>query len=107
HQLMIGGLSDVHLDVVLEKLKRKYGVEATTELPREAYRETVSRSAKAEGRHVKQSGGHGQYGVCVIEVEPTGRGEGFVWEAKIFGGSIPQNFRPSVQKGILDAMAKG
>ena len=107
HQLLIGGLGDVHLDVVLEKLKRKYGVEATTSLPRVAYRETISGSARAEGRHVKQSGGHGQYGVCVIEVEPMPRGEGFIWEDKIFGGSIPQNFRPSVQKGIVDTMAKG
>jgi elongation factor G len=107
HQLLIGGLGDVHLDVVLEKLKRKYGVEATTALPRIAYRETISGTARVEGRHVKQSGGHGQYGVCVIEVEPSGRGEGFVWEDKIFGGSIPQNFRPSVQKGIVDTMAKG
>jgi elongation factor G len=63
--------------------------------------------ARAEGRHVKQSGGHGQYGICVIEVEPTARGEGFVWEDKIFGGSIPHNFRPSVQKGIIDTMTKG
>jgi elongation factor G len=107
HQLLIGGLGDVHLDVVLEKLKRKYGVEATTAMPRVAYRETISGSARAEGRHVKQSGGHGQYGVCVIEVEPTARGEGFQWEDKIFGGSIPQNFRPSVQRGIQDTMAKG
>ena len=107
HQLLIGGLGDVHVDVVLEKLRRKYGVEATTALPRVAYRETISGSARAEGRHVKQSGGHGQYGVCVIEVEPTARGEGFQWEDKIFGGSIPQNFRPSVQKGIVDTMAKG
>jgi elongation factor G len=107
HQLLIGGLGDVHLDVVLEKLKRKYGVEATTALPRIAYRETISGHARAEGRHVKQSGGHGQFGVCVIEVDPTARGEGFQWEDKIFGGSIPQNYRPSVQKGIVDTMARG
>src|SRR5438874_6542260 len=106
-QLVIAGLGDVHLDVTLEKLKRKYGVEATTQVPRVAYRETVSGHSRAEGRHVKQSGGHGQYGICVIEVEPTARGEGFIWEDKIFGGSIPQNFRPSVQKGIIDTMAKG
>jgi elongation factor G len=106
-QLIIAGLGDVHLDVTLEKLKRKYGVEATTEVPRVAYRETVSGHSRAEGRHVKQSGGHGQYGVCVIEVAPTKRGEGFVWEDKIFGGAIPQNFRASVQKGIVDNMAKG
>src|SRR4030088_3557455 len=72
-----------------------------------AYRETVGGTAKAEGRHVKQSGGDGQYGVCVIEVSPAARGEGFIWEDKIFGGSIPQNFRPSVQKGIVDTMSKG
>jgi len=106
-QLVIAGLGDVHLDVILEKLKRKYGVEATTATPRVAYRETVSGHARAEGRHVKQSGGHGQYGICVIEVAPTKRGEGFIWEDKIFGGAIPQNFRASVQKGIVDNMAKG
>ncbi|TMB46338.1 MAG: GTP-binding protein, partial [Chloroflexi bacterium] len=88
-------------------LRRKYGVEATTAVPRVAYRETVHGHARAEGRHVKQSGGHGQYGICVIEVAPTARGEGFIWEDKIFGGSIPHNFRPSVQKGIVDTMAKG
>jgi len=107
HQLVIAGLGDVHLDVILEKLKRKYGVEATTAIPKVAYRETVSGHSRAEGRHVKQSGGHGQYGICVIEVSPTKRGEGFVWEDKIFGGAIPQNFRASVQKGIVDNMAKG
>jgi elongation factor G len=107
HQLLIAGMGDVHLDVTLEKLKRKYGVDASTETPRVAYRETIAGSARAEGRHVKQSGGHGQYGVCVIEVEPTTRGEGFVWEDKIFGGSVPQNFRPSVEKGIRDTMEKG
>jgi len=107
HQLVIAGPGDVHLDVTLEKLKRKYGVEATTAIPRVPYRETVHGQARAEGRHVKQSGGHGQYGICVIEVEPTARGEGFVWEDKIFGGSIPQNFRLSVQKGIVDTMSKG
>src|SRR5947199_204509 len=68
---------------------------------------TLTSHSRAEGRHVKQSGGHGQYGICVIEVGPTKRGEGFVWEDKIFGGAIPQNFRASVQKGIVDNMAKG
>src|SRR5438445_3107218 len=106
-QLVIAGLGDVHLDDILEKQKRKYGVKATTQTPRVAYRETVSSHSRAEGRHVKQSGGHGQYGICVIEVAPTKRGEGFVWEDKIFGGAIPQNFRMSVQKGIVDNMAKG
>jgi elongation factor G len=107
HELVISGLGDVHLDVILEKLGRKYGVEATKHLPKVAYRETVAGTAKVEGRHVKQSGGHGQYAVCTIEVGPTGRGQGFKWEDKIFGGSIPQNFRPSVEKGVIDVMSKG
>ncbi|MGH7777036.1 MAG: elongation factor G [Candidatus Dormibacterales bacterium] len=107
HQHLIRGMGDVHLEVTLEKLRRKYGVEASTAIPRIAYRETLSGSARAEGRHVKQSGGHGQYGVCTIEVEPAGTGDGFIWEDKIFGGAIPHNFRPSVEKGVRDAMEKG
>ncbi len=106
-QTVLAGLGDVHLEVVLEKLQRKYGVSARTELPRVAYRETVTGEARAEGRHVKQSGGHGQYGICEITVGPAGRGEGLIWEDKIFGGAIPQNFRPSVKKGIEDQMARG
>ena len=106
-QTVLAGLGDMHLEVVLEKLQRKYGVSARTELPRVAYRETVLGEAKAEGRHVKQSGGHGQYGICQITVAPAPRGEGLVWEDKIFGGAIPQNFRPSVKKGIEDQMARG
>jgi len=107
HQLLISGMGDVHLDVVIEKLRRKYGVDASAELPRIAYRESVAGHARVEGRHVKQSGGHGQYAVCTIEVGPTARGEGFVWEDKIFGGAIPQNFRPSVEKGVRDTMDRG
>ena len=107
HQLLIAGMGDVHLDVVLEKLRRKYGVDASVEMPRVAYRESVAGRAKVEGRHVKQSGGHGQYAVCTIEVEPAGRGEGFIWQDKIFGGAIPQNFRPSVEKGVRDTMDHG
>ncbi|MGH7911711.1 MAG: elongation factor G, partial [Candidatus Dormibacteraceae bacterium] len=106
-QVLLAGLGDVHLDVVLEKLQRKYGVNARTELPRVAYRETVTGQARTEGRHVKQSGGHGQYGICEITVAPAERGEGLVWEDKIFGGSIPQNFRPSVRRGIEDQMGRG
>ncbi len=107
HELIISGLGDVHLDVILEKLGRKYGVHATSQAPRVPYRETIASAAKVEGRHVKQSGGHGQYAVCTIEVGPTGRGEGFKWEDKIFGGAIPHNFRPSVEKGVVDTMARG
>ncbi|HUZ89762.1 MAG TPA: elongation factor G [Candidatus Acidoferrales bacterium] len=107
HQLVISGLGDVHLAVILEKLKRKYSVEAETQVPKVGYLETISRTARAEGRHVKQSGGHGQYGVCTIEIAPLSRGEGLIWEDKVFGGSIPQSFRPSVHKGVVDAMTQG
>src|SRR5207302_4363497 len=74
HELVISGLGDVHLDVILEKLGRKYGVQATSQVPKVAYREAIAGTAKVEGRHVKQSGGHGQYAVCTIEVAPTARG---------------------------------
>ncbi len=106
-QMLITGLGDVHIEVALAKLKRRYQVEAVTAPPRIGYRETISRQVRAEGRHVKQSGGHGQYAICMIEAAPAERGAGFEWEDKIFGGSIPNNYRPSVRKGIDDTMARG
>jgi len=104
---ILNGMGDVHLDVVLEKMKRKYGVEGVLQVPRVPYQETITGTARAEKKYKKQSGGAGMYGHCVIEISPVPRGTGFVWEDKIFGGSIPQNYRPSVQKGILDTVAKG
>jgi len=106
-ETLLRGMGDVHLDVVLEKLKRKYGVEATLSTPRVPYQETITATARAEKKYKKQSGGAGLYGHCVIEVAPVGRGEGFLWEDKIFGGSIPQNFRPSVEKGVRETMEHG
>jgi len=104
---IVHGMGDVHLDVVLEKMKRKYGVEAALSVPRVPYQETITSSAKAEKKYKKQSGGAGLYGHCVIEIAPVPRGTGFVWEDKIFGGSIPQNFRPSVEKGVRETMEQG
>jgi elongation factor G len=106
-ETVLQGIGDVHLDVVLEKLKRKYGVEATLHVPRVPYQETITGSARAEKRYKKQSGGAGLYGHCVIEIAPVPRGTGFVWEDKIFGGSIPHNFRPSVEKGVKETMEQG
>jgi len=106
-ETLLRGMGDVHLDVVLEKLKRKYGVEASLSTPRVPYQETITGTARVEKKYKKQSGGAGLYGHCVIEVEPVARGEGFVWEDKIFGGSIPHNFRPSVEKGVRDTMEHG
>ena len=106
-ETIVQGMGDVHLDVVLEKLKRKYGVEAVLSVPRVPYQETITGSARAEKKYKKQSGGAGLYGHCVIEVAPVPRGTGFVWEDRIFGGSIPQNFRPSVEKGVRETMEQG
>src|ERR671937_854403 len=104
---IVQGMGDVHLDVVLEKMKRKYGVEAGLSVPKVPYQETIVGSARAEKKYKKQSGGAGLYGHCVIEIAPVPRGTGFVWEDKIFGGSIPQNFRPSVEKGVRETMEQG
>ncbi|HYM51637.1 MAG TPA: elongation factor G [Candidatus Limnocylindrales bacterium] len=106
-ETIVQGMGDVHLDVVLEKLKRKYGVEAVLSVPRVPYQETITATARAEKKYKKQSGGAGLYGHCVIEVAPVPRGTGFVWEDRIFGGAIPQNFRPSVEKGVKETMEQG
>ncbi|MFN2462434.1 MAG: elongation factor G [Candidatus Dormibacteria bacterium] len=107
HEQILRGMGDVHLQVTLEKLKRKYGAEAELHFPRVPYRETITGTARVDKKHKKQSGGAGMYGHCVIEVGPAPRDAGLVWEDKIFGGSIPQNFRPSVEKGVRKAMEEG
>ncbi|MBA3738260.1 MAG: elongation factor G, partial [Actinobacteria bacterium] len=107
HQTVIYGMGEAHLGVQIERLKAKFGVEVETRPAKIAYRETIRGKAKAQGRHVKQSGGHGQYAVCEIEIEPLPRGEGFVYEDKIFGGAIPQQFIPSIEKGIVKTMSEG
>jgi elongation factor G len=107
HQTVIYGMGEAHLGVQIERLKAKFGVEVETKPAKIAYRETIRSRAKAQGRHVKQSGGHGQYAVCEIEIEPLPRGEGFVYEDKIFGGAIPQQFIPSIEKGIVKTMSEG
>lgn len=104
-QQLISGLGDQHLEVVLSKLKNKFGVEVTLEQPRVAYRETIRKKVKVQGRHKKQSGGHGQFGDVWIEFEPT-VGD-FVFEEKVFGGAVPKNFFPAVEKGLQEAIKKG
>jgi elongation factor G len=107
HEVIAHGLGDVHLDVVLEKMRRKYGVEATLQAPRIAYRETIGGTARVQHRYKKQSGGAGLYGDCTLEVEPLPRGGGYEWQDKIFGGAIPQQFRPSVEKGVRQTLEQG
>jgi len=107
HQLVLWCMGEAHADVLLERLKTKYGVEVTEVPLRVQLRETFSGAAKGHGRHVKQSGGHGQYGVCDIQVEPLGSGEGFEFVDKIYGGSVPNQFIPSVEKGVRAQMERG
>ncbi len=107
HETVMYGMGEAHLEVQMERLKRKFGVEVATHPAKIAYRETIRTKAKALGRHVKQTGGHGQYAVCNIEIEPLPRGEGFIYENKIFGGSIPSQFIPSIEKGIVKTMSDG
>jgi elongation factor G len=107
HQTILWGMGDAHLDVVMERLKRKFSVEVTEVPFKVPYRSTLRGKADVLGRHVKQSGGHGQYGICNIRVEPLERGSGFVFEDKIFGGAIPNQWIPSVEKGVRSAMDSG
>ncbi len=93
--------------MISEKLKRKFGVEMELAVPKVPYRETIKGKTTVQGKHKKQSGGRGQYGDCTIEMEPLPRGEGFEFVDRIVGGVIPQQYRPAVEKGILEAMEKG
>ena len=106
-QLLLSGQGQLHIEVTVAKLKRRFGVEVNLKLPRIAYRETITVATEAHGRHKKQSGGHGQFGDCKIRVEPLTRGEDFSFVDEIFGGSIPRQFIPAVEKGILEARDRG
>ena len=106
-ETIVAGMGESHVDIVVDRLKRKFGVGVTTKAAKVPYRETIKAKAKARGRHKKQSGGRGQFGDCEVEFEPVGRGEGFQFVDKVVGGSIPRNFIPAVQKGIEEAMAEG
>ncbi|MFN2582332.1 MAG: elongation factor G, partial [Candidatus Dormibacteria bacterium] len=107
NEVLVHGLGDVHLDAALERMKRKFGVDATVNPPRIAYRETITGSARVAHKYKKQSGGAGLYGDATIEIEPLSRGTGYEWEDKIFGGAIPHQFRPSVEKGVKQTMEQG
>ena len=106
-QTIISGMGESHLEIMADRLKRKFGVDVVLSPPRVPYRETVRGKAQAQGRHVKQSGGRGQYAVCSLEVEPVPRGGGFEFVDKIFGGAIPNQFIPSVEKGVRKTLDDG
>jgi elongation factor G len=108
HELLVSGNGQVHVEVAIAKMKKKFGVEAILKQPKVPYLETIKRKVPAvQGRHKKQTGGRGQFGDCWIEMEPLPRGSGFEFVDKIFGGSIPQNFRPAVEKGIRESAERG
>ena len=106
-QLLLSGQGQLHIEVTVAKLKRRFGVEVTLKLPRIPYRETIKVATEAHGRHKKQTGGHGQFGDCKIRVKPLERGEDFQFIDEIFGGSIPRGFIPAIEKGIQDARTRG
>jgi elongation factor G len=106
-ELLISGSGQQHVEVAVSKLKRRFNLEVTLKAPKVPYRETIRARADAQGKHKKQTGGHGQYGDCKIKLEPLTRGSGFEFVNDIFGGAIPKNFIPAVEKGIIDAASKG
>ena len=107
HELLLSGQGQLHIEVTVAKLKRRFGVEVLLKPPRVPYRETITAATEAHGRHKKQTGGHGQFGDCKIRVEPLPRGSDFAFENDIFGGSIPRQFVPAIEKGIQDARMRG
>ncbi len=107
NELLISGMGSEHLDVIIERLKRRFGVEVDVKAPKVPYRETIRGSTKVQGKHKKQSGGRGQYGDAWLEISPLPKGGGFEFENRIVGGAIPKTYIPAVEKGVQEAMAGG
>jgi elongation factor G len=106
-EFLLSGSGQLHVETVVEKLKKRYSVEVTLHPPKVPYKETITQRAEVQGRHKKQTGGRGQFGDCKCVFEPLPRGSGFVFEDKIFGGAVPQQFRPAIEKGIIEAASSG
>ena len=107
HEIRLRGVNDEHLNTVIGRLKRRYGVDVKSHTPQVGYRESVRKPVRQHGRHKKQSGGHGQFGDVIIEIRPLSRGEGFKFEEKIHGGSVPKQWIPAVEDGVREALVKG
>ncbi len=107
NQTIMSGMGELHLEILVDRMKREMGLEANVGKPQVAYKETISKNVDAEGKYIKQTGGHGQYGHCLIKLAPLSRGEGFKFVNKVKGGSIPAEFIPSVEKGVKQALEKG
>jgi elongation factor G len=106
-EMVLSGMGQFHIDLALEKLHRKFGADVILHTPKVPYRETLKMKSQAQGKYKKQTGGHGQYGDCWLEVAPLPRGHGYAFENRVVGGAIPRNFIPAVEKGVLDAMHEG
>jgi elongation factor G len=106
-QTIISGMGELHLEILVERLAREFGVRARVGMPEVAYRETITASAEGEGRFIRQSGGHGQYGHVLMRFEPLQAGMGFLFESRLAGGAIPRQYVPAVEKGIREAMENG
>ncbi len=106
-QTIISGMGELHLEIIVDRLNREFGVQANQGKPQVAYRETVAQVAKAEGRFIRQTGGSGQYGHCWVEITPLEAGSGFVFENKVVGGSIPKEYIPAIEKGVREATQQG
>jgi len=106
-ELIISGLGDLHLAIMIERMKKRFNVEVELGTPKVSYKETITKSARVQGKYKRQSGGRGQYGDCWIEIEPLEHGKGFEFVDKVFGGAIPRNFIPSVEKGVRQACLEG
>jgi elongation factor G len=106
-EMILSGMGQLHIDATFEKLRRKFGVEVNVHTPKVPYKETIRKVAQAQGKYKKQTGGHGQYGDCWLELSPLPRGKGFIFEDRIVGGVIPRNFIPAVEKGVVEAMHEG
>jgi elongation factor G len=106
-EFLLSGAGQQHVEVAVSKLKRRFNIDVTLKAPKVPYRETIRARAEAQGKHKKQTGGHGQYGDCWIKLEPLARGAGFEFVNDIFGGAIPKNYIPAVEKGIVEAASKG
>ncbi|MBI2864865.1 MAG: elongation factor G [Chloroflexi bacterium] len=106
-ETILSGIGESHIDVSVEKMRRKFGVDVKTDLPRVSFKETITAPAKAEYKHKKQTGGHGQYGHVFLDLEPLPRGSGFEFVDKVVGGSVPKNYIPAVEKGVNEALTEG
>ncbi len=106
-QAIISGMGELHLDIIVDRMKREFSVEANVGRPQVAYRETVKKTAQGEGKYIRQSGGRGQYGHCFVRIEPKGRGEGYEFVSEVVGGAVPREYISPIEKGVKEAMENG